>query len=191
MAGVLERAKRIVLVLAGPNVNTGKVVGQAPGERLNGEPLAGEMARQNEGHAGRLGLEAGVEVRLAGYQAIATDTATNGEIIDLQDVGMVDFVAMIADFTDGDYAFKIQHGDDSGLSDAADVDATDQIRGNLYNEAITPSEDNRVYRWQLLKFKRYARLVVTSDNTSTGTLLSASAELNDLRGSLNNDLNVA
>ena len=61
-------------MLAGPNVNTGKVVGQAPGQRLDGEPLAGEVAWQNEGHAGRLGLEAGVEVCLSGHQAVAANT---------------------------------------------------------------------------------------------------------------------
>ena len=102
---------------------------------------------------------------------------------------MVDFVAQFGDFTDGTYAFLIEHGDDSGLSDAAAVDPTDQIRGNLYNTAITPI-DNQVLRWQLLKFKRFARLSVVSASTSTGTLLAASAELSRLRGSLANDTNV-
>jgi len=124
-------------------------------------------------------------------QEIASDTTTLGEIIDLQDVEMITFAAAIADFTDGTYQFVIEHGEDSGLSDAADVDVTDQVRGNLYNTAIAPSADNRVYRFQLLKFKRFARLKVISAGTTVGTFLSATAELMRLRGSLANAQNVA
>jgi len=122
-------------------------------------------------------------------QAIASDTTTVGEIIDLQDVEMVDFVGLFGDFTDGTYAFLIEHGDESNLSDAAAVDPVNQIRGNLYNTAIVPV-DKQVVRFQLLKFKRFARLSVISASTTSGTLLAASAELSMLRGSLDNDTNV-
>lgn len=125
-------------------------------------------------------------------QSIATDTTTVGEIINLTAVEMMLFAIMIGVYTDGDYQFIIEQSDDPTMvADVTDVDVTDQIRGNLYSAAITPSGSNKVYRFQLLKFQAYARLKVVSTNTSSGTLIAASAELMRLRGSLNNDQNVA
>ena len=123
-------------------------------------------------------------------QVIASDATFNGEVIDLQDVEMIVFAVAIGAFVTGDVAVKLQHGDADDLSDAVDVDADDQARGNLYDVAITPSAANRVYRYQLLKFKRYARVVVTTSDSADYSV-AATAELMRLRGSLANDQNVA
>jgi len=123
-------------------------------------------------------------------QAIAADQANVGEILDLASVEMIDIVSVIGAYAAGSFQLKIEHGDESDLSDAADVDAANQIRGNLYDTEITPSGANRVYRWQLLKFKRYARITSTSANNADYSQ-AVNAELSDLRASLSNDSNVA
>lgn len=122
-------------------------------------------------------------------QSITTDTTTVGEIVDLKGAAKHKFAVIFGVVTDGDYDFIIEHGDDAGLSDAADVDAATQIRGNLYNTPVTPLV-NEVYEFELLsKFKRFARLKVVSDNTSSGANIAAVASLMKLSGSMPNDKN--
>lgn len=125
-------------------------------------------------------------------QAITSSTTTLGEIIDLADTEKHFFAVQLGVFTDGTYTFVIEHGNETNLSDAADVVEADQIRGNLYNTAIAPSGDKRVYIWELLsKFKRFARLKVISASVTSGTLIGATVVERRLKTSFDNDRNVA
>lgn len=101
---------------------------------------------------------------------IATDTATNGEIIDTALFDSLEFIPRTGDYTDGDYAFSMEHGDDSGLADASAVTAEETI-----GVAAVLAEANAVTRVGYIGKKQFVRLITDSTNTSTGADLSAIA----------------
>lgn len=125
--------------------------------------------------------------------ALVGDGAVVGEIVDLQGTSKHFLAVTVGAYTDGNITVKIEDGDAANLSDAADVDEATQIRGNLYNVAITPSAVNRVYYFELLsKFKRFARATVTGAGiTGTSLGLSASFVERRLNDTFPNDRNVA
>ena len=97
--------------------------------------------------------------------AITTDTTTVGEIIDTKDFGSLEFIVSSGTITDGAYALKLEEGDDSGLSDAADVSA-DNILGDLVG--FVAADDDTVKRVGSIGKKRYQRLSIVSTGTTTG-----------------------
>lgn len=111
-----------------------------------------------------------VEVNALDIQAISTDTTTAGEIIDTQGFESITFVAQAGTLTDGTYTVKVEVGDNSALSDAADA-TTDELIGSL--PALSAS--NAVGRVGVLTGKRYVRLSLVSTSTSTGGTLGAVA----------------
>lgn len=108
-------------------------------------------------------------------QTIATDTTTSGEIIDMKGKLNIDFVIRSGVLTDGDYTAILQDGNDSGLSDAAIVPAANLL-GSLPVFQLT--DDQTVKRVGFFKRKRFCRLQILSDNTTSGGLLSAVAVFN-------------
>lgn len=117
------------------------------------------------------------EVALAA-QEIASNTDTNGADITHADFQSVTFVGQVGNYTDGDYAVKLQEADDDGSGSPdtwADVDAED-----LLGSAPTVSTAN----WFKLGYrgiKPHVRLVVTSTNVTTGAYVSAVALLSHAR----------
>ena len=111
---------------------------------------------------------------------IATDTATNGIIIDTNGAVDVNLILQFHDYTDGTYTPVIETGDDSGLSDASNI-ADAYVSGNGYNTAITGADD-KCYSFHIDRsmHKRYVRLKVTSASTSSGSFVSAIAVLGAL-----------
>jgi hypothetical protein len=107
-------------------------------------------------------------------QAISTDTTTAGAIIDTAGYESIEFIIQSATLTDGTYTAVLQDGDDSGLSDAANV-ASDFVLGTLPVFALT--EDNVTKRVGAVPKKRYIRLSLTSASTSSGGTLGAVAVL--------------
>lgn len=97
--------------------------------------------------------------------AITTDTTTVGEIIDTAEFGSLEFIISSGTITDGAYALKLEEGDDSGLSDAADVPAAD-ILGDLVG--FVAADDDAVKRVGSIGKKRYQRLSIVSTGTTTG-----------------------
>lgn len=85
----------------------------------------------------------------------AGQTTVNGSILDMTGYNRVAFVlALGAISATGTPSLKIQHGDDSGLSDAADVSGS--------SVAYTASDDNKLAVAELaFPTKRYVRAVVT------------------------------
>lgn len=101
---------------------------------------------------------------------IATDTTTNGEIIDTALFDSLEFIPRTGTLVDGDYAISMEHGDESNLSDATAVTAEETI-----GVATELSAANEVTRVGYIGKKQFVRLVITSTNTSTGADLSAIA----------------
>lgn len=97
-------------------------------------------------------------------QTISSDTTTNGVIIDMQGYHGLEFILKSGTITDGAYTVALQHGDDSGLSDAAAVDA-DEVLGSI---AFADTEDNVAKRIGYIGKKRYVRMNVVSTGTTSG-----------------------
>lgn len=110
--------------------------------------------------------------------AISTNTTTAGAIIDTAGFESIEFIIQSATLTDGAYAIKLEDGDDSGLSDAADV-SSDLVLGGLPSFADT--DDNTVKRVGSISKKRYQRLSIVSTSVTTGGTLSAVAILGNPR----------
>jgi hypothetical protein len=104
---------------------------------------------------------------------IVTATDTLGEIIDTQYYGSIVVGIDVADVTTGQIsAITFEEGDDSGLSDAADID--DSVL--LINDGQLPVTAAGVIRVGTVSKKRYVRLKITTTGTVDITL-SGMAEL--------------
>lgn len=113
-------------------------------------------------------------------QAVTTDTTTAGAIIDTQGFSSLLFVMLAGTLTDGTYTPLIEHGDDSGLSDAAAV-PDDQLNGTEAGAAFAATDDDVTKSIGYVGDKRYVRLSLVSASTTSGGTLSAVA----LRGTPN------
>ena len=107
-------------------------------------------------------------------QEITSDTATVGEIIDIQGFRSLEFIFQSGTLTDGAYVVSLEHGDDSGLSDTAAVPA-DNILGDLPSFAL--ADDDVTKRVGTNSKKRYFRATVTSSATTSGGFMSGVAVL--------------
>ena len=97
------------------------------------------------------------------FQTINTDTTTNGNIIDTQGYLGLTFIMQAGTVTLGDVTMKIEHGDDSGLSDAAEVSDTFLIG----TEALSILDAaNEVSRIGYVGKKRYVRLSAVTANSA-------------------------
>jgi hypothetical protein len=97
--------------------------------------------------------------------AIITDTTTYGSIIDTAKYNILEFFVTAGTISDGTYAFVIQDGDASNLSDAADV-ADDYLLGD--KPSFTATDDDTVERIGYIGKKRYVRVGLTSASTASG-----------------------
>jgi hypothetical protein len=114
---------------------------------------------------------------------ITTDTTTAGAIVDTKGFSGLAFLVESGTITDGTYTFKVEDGDDSGLSDAADVDLS-YLSVDGLNPTALPSFDNTasdtIKKIGYVGKKRYVRLSLVSASTSTGgTNFTSKAVLGD------------
>jgi len=114
-------------------------------------------------------------------QQIASDTTTAGEIIDLGASGEVfdslEFLVQTGTVTDGDYTVLIQHGDESNLSDAANVADADLLGTEAGASFSADTDDDKTSKIGYRGAKRYVRLSIVSTNTSSGAYIGAQALL--------------
>lgn len=108
--------------------------------------------------------------------AISSSTTTAGVIIDRAGFRSLEFAILAGTLTDGTYTPKIEEGDESDLSDAATVDASDLL-GTIADATLAATDDNKVKRIGYKGSKRYVRLSETSASVSTGGTISAVALL--------------
>lgn len=107
------------------------------------------------------------------FGSIATNTTTVGNIIDSAGFGSLGFSLVTGTVSDGDYTLVIEHGDDSGLSDAATVASTDLIGGLPSFTADT--DDNLSKDVGYVGKKRYVRASIVSANTASGAVIGVVA----------------
>jgi hypothetical protein len=111
-------------------------------------------------------------------QAISSDTTTTGAIIDTADFdGGVYFAVDVYAYTDGTYVLKIEDGDDSGLSDAADVATAQLVYGSLPSLTAAIAEGGVLAKEGVHSTKRYLRASIVSTSTATGASLQVIAVL--------------
>lgn len=105
-------------------------------------------------------------------QVIGSDTTTTGAIFDTADYDMgITFAMLCKSYTDGTFTLKIEHGDDSGLSDAADVDAAMLVYGSLPALTAAMTEGDAMPREGIHSTKRYVRASIVSTSVTTGATL--------------------
>ena len=115
-------------------------------------------------------------------QAITTDTTTVGNIINAKDFGEgVNFTVFSGSYTDGTYDVLIEHGDDSGLSDAAAVPDT-QLLGEDPTSSTAPEAQaqigaaNQIKKIGYVGPKAYVRISIVSTSTASGATLGSIVE---------------
>lgn len=102
-------------------------------------------------------------------QAISSNTTTTGAIIDTADFDMgIYFAVDIYAYTDGTFTLKIEDGDDSGLSDAADVSTTQLVYGSLPALTAAIAEGGILAKEGIHSTKRYVRASIVSTGVTTG-----------------------
>lgn len=105
--------------------------------------------------------------------AITTNTTTSGAIIDTAHYESLEFYFLTGTITDGSYAVQIFHGNDSGLSDAAQLTG-EEVLGSI---TIVAADDNVTRRIGYVGKKRYVQLRVVSTGVTTGGTFGAVAVL--------------
>lgn len=114
-------------------------------------------------------LHSDIETNIAlANQNITTNTTTVGAIIDTQGFEGFEYVISTGTITDGVYAFLIETGNDSGLSDAVDITAVDPLKviGSVADIVLT--DDDITRRLGVVEHDRYIRLSLVSTGTTTG-----------------------
>jgi|GEM_PF-1645089 len=104
-------------------------------------------------------------------QTIATDTTTNGEIIDRAGFEGLEFVLVSGTVTDGAYAVEVWQSDDAAMADAVQVTGTEL----LGNADFADSDDDASKRIGTLGKLRYQQLRVVSTGTTSGGVIAGVA----------------
>lgn len=96
--------------------------------------------------------------------ATLTTGTTSGIIVDTASFEALEFVLQSGTITDGAFAVTLEEGDDSGLSDAADVVAAEM----LGDASFAATDDDSVKRVGYIGKKRYVRLKIVATGATTG-----------------------
>lgn len=113
-------------------------------------------------------------------QSIASDTTTNGIVIDTQNFESIEWLIFSGTITDGTYTPVIEESDAANFSGATTV-STDFLLGTIANATFAAADDNTVKRIGSVGKKRYQRLSITSAGTSSGGTLGAIRVLGNAR----------
>jgi hypothetical protein len=115
-------------------------------------------------------------------QAISSNTTTAGNIIAVADFECgVNFTILSGAYTDGTYDVLIEHGDDSGLSDAAAV-PDNQLLGEDPKSSTAPEAQaqigaaNKIKKIGYVGGKAFVRISIVSTSVTTGATLGSIVE---------------
>lgn len=99
-----------------------------------------------------------------------SDTARVSAIIDTANYNAVEFVLINGTNTDANatFAVTLDDGDNSALSDAAAVSASNLLVGTLALAAFTFADDVECRKFGYLGTKRYVRVTVTPTGNNSG-----------------------
>jgi len=108
--------------------------------------------------------------------SVSDNTAQVGQIIDRQGYGSLTFAIAAGSLADADATFAalVEHGDQSNLSDAATVSASDLL-GTAALAGFTFADDNATRKVGYKGAKRYVRLTITPANNASAALFGAVA----------------
>jgi len=113
-----------------------------------------------------------VTLGIAPYDHATGDAEILTEIIDLQGYESLEFLIATGSLADSDatFAVVVEHGDNSALSDTADIPDS-MLLGTEALAGFTFAEDNQVFKIGVATDKRYVRLGITpTDNTGIALL---------------------
>lgn len=98
------------------------------------------------------------------------------QIIDTANFASLEFLIATGSIADVDatFAVLVEHGDDSGLSDAAAV-ADSQLLGTEALAGFQFDDDNETRKIGYIGDKRYVRLTITPSANASAALMSAVA----------------
>ena len=115
-------------------------------------------------------------IRAISPVSVADNTAEVGEIIDRQGFDGLTFVIATGSLADVDavFAVLVEEGNDSGLSDAADVADADLL-GTEALAGFTFGDDDSTRKIGYIGAKRYVRITITPSANSSAALFSAVA----------------
>ena len=101
-------------------------------------------------------------------QDITSNTTTVGAIIDTQGFEGFEFIISTGTITDGAYAFLVETGNDSGLSDAVDItnSTTQVVIGN--KTSIVAADDDITRKLGVVEHDRFIRVSLVSTGVTTG-----------------------
>ena len=110
--------------------------------------------------------------------AMADNTAQVCAIIDRQGYESLTYLIALGTLADADATFAVtmDHGDNSGLSDAAAVATTDLV-GTLALAGFQFDDDTEVRKIGYVGSKRYTRLTITPTNNTGAAPMSVTAIL--------------
>lgn len=110
--------------------------------------------------------------------SVADNTAQVSQIIDRRGFDSLTFVIATGSIADADATFTVlvEHGDNSGLSDAAAVPDAELI-GTEVLAGVQFDDDNETRKVGYKGSKRYVRLTITPANNASAALLCAVAVL--------------
>lgn len=114
--------------------------------------------------------------------ALADNTAQVCAIIDRKDYESLTYIIQPGTLADANATFAVtmEHGDDSGLSDAAAVASTDLV-GTLALAGFQFDDDSEPRKIGYIGSKRYTRLTITPSGNSGNAPLSVTAILGNPR----------
>lgn len=110
--------------------------------------------------------------------SVADNTAQVSQIIDRKGFDSLEFLIGTGSIADADATFTVlvEHGDDSGLSDAAAV-GDDELVGTEALASFQFDDDNETRKIGYIGEKRYVRLTITPANNASAAVLTALAVL--------------
>lgn len=110
--------------------------------------------------------------------SVADNTAAVSQIIDVQGFDSLVFAIATGSLGDADatFAVLVEHGDDSGLSDAAAV-ADAELNGTEAAAGFQFDDDNETRKIGYIGNKRYVRLTITPSGNASAALIAAMAVL--------------
>lgn len=115
-------------------------------------------------------------------QVIASDTTTEGNILDTALFESIDFACFTGTLTDGDYEFQLFEGDavddednPTSITDESQVTDTDDLIGAL-PDFDADTDDNKIEHFGYVGNKRWLQIKVVSTNfASAGAVIGAIA----------------
>ena len=102
-------------------------------------------------------------------QTISSDTTTDGSIIDMQGYEALEFIIQSGTITTGVFTPKLEHGDDSGLSDAVVV-PNDFRLGTIASATFSAADDDVTKQLGYVGKKRYVRLSIVTSSSANGAI---------------------